>query len=101
MYGAFSQLYLGDLEEQRGGEEREGFKNIIWRMGRRVCVCVCVCVCVFVYNFYEMQLTTLDIMLTIFNLVIALSLIDDVNHHMHLFLTCTYSGQFQTFLVCH
>ena len=63
--------------------------------------CACVCVSVFVYNFYEMQLTTLDIMLTIFNLVIALSLIDDVNHHMHLFLTCTYSGQFQTFLVCH
>ena len=51
--------------------------------------------------FYGMQLTTLDIMLTIFNLVIALWLIDDVNHHMHLFLTCTYSRQFQTFLVCH
>ena len=52
-------------------------------------------------SFYGMQLTTLDIMLTIFSLVIALQLIDDVNHHMHLFLTCTYSRQFQTFLVCH
>ena len=51
--------------------------------------------------FYGMQSTTLDIMLTIFNLVIALWLIGDVNHHMHLFLTCTYSRQFQTFLVCH
>ena len=48
-------------------------------------------------NFYGMQLTPLDIMLTIFSLVIALLLTDDVNHHMHLFLTCTYSQQSQTF----
>ena len=48
-------------------------------------------------NFYGMHLTTLDIMLTIFSLVIAPWLIDDVNHHMHLFLLCTYSKQFQTF----
>ena len=47
--------------------------------------------------FCGMQLTTLNIMLTMFNLVIALWLIDDVNHYMHLFLTCTYSRQFQTF----
>ena len=33
----------------------------------------------------------------LFSLVIALWLIDEVNHHMHLFLTCTYSRQFQTF----
>ena len=47
-------------------------------------------------SFYGM-LIPLDIMLTIFNLIIALLLTDDVNHHMHLFLTCTYSRQFQTF----
>ena len=41
------------------------------------------------FKFYEMKLTTLDIMLAILNLVTALWLIDDVNHHMHLFLTCT------------
>ena len=41
-------------------------------------------------QFYGTQLITLDIMLTIFSLVIALLLTDDVNHHMHLFLTCIY-----------
>ena len=56
---------------------------------------------VWVCNFYGVHLTTLDIMLTIFSLVIALWLTDDVNHHMHLFLTCTYSRQFQTILVYH
>ena len=35
--------------------------------------------------FYGMQSTTLDIMLTIFNLVIALWLINDVHHRLHLF----------------
>ena len=52
--------------------------------------------------FYGIQLTTLDIMLTIFNLVITLWLTDDVNHHMHLFLTRTYSqDSFKLFLVRH
>ena len=87
MYGAFSWLlHLCDLEEQRGGEDEGGFKAIIWgRRERGTC------------NFYGMQLTTLDNMLIFFRLVIALWLIDDVNHHMHLFLTCTYSRQSQTF----
>ena len=48
-------------------------------------------------NFYGMELTPLDIRFTIFSLVIVLLLTDDVNHSMHLFLTCTYSQQFQTF----
>ena len=39
------------------------------------------------HNFYGMQLTTLDIMLTIFSLVIFLWLIDDINHHIYLFVT--------------
>ena len=59
---------------RRDGEEGGGFKAIIWVVGQ----------------FYRMQLTTLGIMLTIFSLVIALLLTDDVNHHMHLFLTCIY-----------
>ena len=67
-------------EELRGGEEGE----VYGVGGEEVWVC----------NFYGMQLTTLDIMLTIFSLVMALWLIDGVNHHMHLFLTCTYSRQF-------
>ena len=41
------------------------------------------CVC----NFYGMQLTILDMILTIFSLVIAFWLIDDDNHYIHLFLT--------------
>ena len=49
-------------------------------------------------NFYRMELTPLNIRFIIFRLVIVLLLIDDVNHCMHLFLTCTYSQQFQTFL---
>ena len=78
----------GHLEEQRGGEEGGGFKAFTRRGATGWC------------NFYGMQLTTLDIMLRTFSLVIALWLIDNVNHHMYLFLTCTYSRQFQTFLVC-
>ena len=39
------------------------------------------------YNFYGMQLTTLDMMLTIFSLVISLWLTDEINHHTYLFAT--------------
>ena len=42
-------------------------------------------------DFSGMELTPLDIMLTIFSLVNAFLLIDDVDHYMHLFLTCTFS----------
>ena len=37
-------------------------------------------------NFYGMELTRQDIMFTIFRLVIALLLTDDVNYYMHLLL---------------
>ena len=45
-------------------------------------------------NFYGIQLSHLDIVVTVFSLAFALLLIDCDNH---LFLTCTYSRQFQTF----
>ena len=77
MYGAFSQLlYLCDLEEQRGGEGRDFSHD----MGVRT-------------KLYGMELTPLDTMLRIFSLLIALLLIDDVNHYMHLF--STVSNYFQ------
>ena len=66
--------YIYVTWNSRDGEEEGGFKAIIWVEGQ----------------FYGMQLTTLDIMHTIFSLVIALLLTDYVNHHMHLFLTCIY-----------
>ena len=49
-------------------------------------------------NFYEMELIPLDIILLILILVIGLLLTDDINHYMYVFLRCTFSWQFQSFL---
>ena len=70
MYSAFPLLYLCD-SEQRGGKDR-GFEGIIR---------------VEVGQFSRDAVNPLDLMPTIFSLVISFLLIDDINYHMHLFAT--------------